>query len=112
MAVFVRDVRPDELDAVSALITASYLEYEPFYTAETWPRYIGNVGRVRDLPGGAELMVAEVEGVLVGAVTFFADGSKSGQGDWPAGWAGILRLAVPPEHRGLGAGRALVEECL
>ena len=43
---------------------------------------------------------------------FYPEGAQSRQGDWPQGWAGILRLAVPPGSRGQGIGRALVEECL
>ena len=107
-----RDAFPSELDTISALITASYLEYEPFYAPEVWQRYIANVGRVDDLPSEAQLIVAERDGAIAGSVLFYADGSASGQGEWPAGWAGILRLAVPPAHRGRGIGRALVEECL
>jgi ribosomal protein S18 acetylase RimI-like enzyme len=45
-------------------------------------------------------------------VTFYADGRDSGQGEWPEGWAGILRLAVPPDQRGAGVGRSLVEEAM
>jgi ribosomal protein S18 acetylase RimI-like enzyme len=45
-------------------------------------------------------------------VTFYADGSRSRQGEWPPGWAGILRLAVPPACRGGGIARGLIEECL
>jgi len=107
-----RNALPSELDTISALITASYLEYEPFYAPEVWQRYITNVGRLDDLPSAAQLIVAEREGAIAGSVIFYADGSVSGQGEWPAGWAGILRLAVPPPQRGLGIGRALVEECL
>jgi ribosomal protein S18 acetylase RimI-like enzyme len=43
---------------------------------------------------------------------FYPDGSQSGQGEWPAGWAGILRLAVHPSHRGKGLGRLLTDECI
>jgi GNAT superfamily N-acetyltransferase len=56
------------------------------------------------------VIVAEHDGELVGTVTFYPDGSLSGQGEWPKGWAGVLRLAVLPSHRGSGIARALMGE--
>jgi GNAT superfamily N-acetyltransferase len=107
-----RNARPDELDALSTLIRAAYVEYETSYPPAVWPRYYEAVGNTRDLPAAAELIVAESAGRVVGCVTFYADGRESGQGEWPKGWAGILRLAVPPDQRGAGVGRALVEEAI
>jgi ribosomal protein S18 acetylase RimI-like enzyme len=43
---------------------------------------------------------------------FFPDGSVSEQGEWPVGWAGVLRLAVHPAYRGHGIARTLTEECV
>lgn len=107
----IRYAREDEQDEVSTLIRVAYQEYEPHYTPERWRGYIENVGNLRNREG-YELIVAELNSRLVGAVLFYPDGSVSGQGEWPPGWAGILRLAVLPEARGLGIGRALVERCL
>jgi GNAT superfamily N-acetyltransferase len=107
-----RDARLDELDALSILIRAAYIEYQSSYPPEVWPRYYEGVGNTHNLPPAAELIVAEREGRVVGCVTFYGEGALSRQGEWPEGWAGILRLAVPPEERGTGAGRALVEEAI
>jgi ribosomal protein S18 acetylase RimI-like enzyme len=43
---------------------------------------------------------------------FYPDGSLSEQGEWPEGWAGVLRLAVHPTYRGQGIARALTQECV
>ena len=107
-----RNARADELDALSKLIRAAYVEYENSYPPAVWPRYYENVGKTRDLPAAAELIVAERDGRIAGCVTYYADGTQSGQGEWPDGWAGILRLALPPDERGAGVGRALVEEAI
>jgi GNAT superfamily N-acetyltransferase len=107
-----RNARPDELDALSTLIRAAYVEYENSYPPAVWPRYYEAVGNTRNLPAAAELIVAEQDDRIVGCVTFYGDGRASGQGEWPEGWAGILRLAVPPGERGAGIGRALVEEAI
>ena len=103
----VRDARIDEAGVIAALIQASYAQYEPEYTREGWQRYFGMLGDVESHFGRAEVIVAEREGVAVGCVMFYADGALSGQGQWPPGWAGILRLAVHPSHRSLGLGRLL-----
>ena len=108
----VRDARIDEAGVIAALIQASYAQYEPEYTREGWQRYFGMLGDVESHFGRAEVIVAEREGVVVGCVMFYADGVLSGQGQWPPGWAGILRLAVHPGSRDLGIGRALTQECI
>ena len=57
----------------------------------------------------SDQIVAEEQGQLVGAVTLYLDGTRV---SWPPGWSGVRLLGVPPEHRGKGIGRALMDECL
>jgi predicted N-acetyltransferase YhbS len=110
--VTIRDARPDEAAAISAVIRSAYAQFEPAYPAESWARFHEMVGRVDGHFEKAEVIVAEQAGRVVGTVSFYRDGSLSAQGEWPAGWAGMLRLAVLPETRGLGLGRLLTEECI
>ena len=107
-----RDAGPDEADAIGALLQAAYAQYESSYTPEGWQRYYGMLGEVRSHFEHAQVIVAEHNGVMTGSVMFYPDGSLSEQGEWPAGWAGILRLAVHPAFQGHGIGRALTEECV
>ena len=107
-----RDANPDEAGAIAEVIKAAYAQYEPNYTPEGWQRYYGLLGNVGSHFGRAQVIVAERDGAIAGCVMFYPDGSLSGQGVWPAGWAGVLRLAVHPAHRGHGLARALTQECI
>jgi GNAT superfamily N-acetyltransferase len=111
-AFTLRDARPDEAGVIGDLLQAAYAQYEPNYSPEGWQRYHGMLGEVRSHFEHAQVIVAERDGVLAGTIMFFPDGSVSEQGEWPVGWAGVLRLAVHPAHRGHGIARALTEECV
>jgi len=108
----VRDAGVEALDQASLLIRDAYLEYQANFSPEVWERYAWDIMDVRSRLDTSELIVAENSGRLVGAVTFYPNTSPSDQGGWPAGWTGIRLLAVHPDARGMGIGRALMDECL
>ena len=110
--VTIRDARLDEAETVGAVIRAAYTQFEVAYPPESWARFYEMVGRVDGHFEKAEVIVAEQAGRVIATVSFYRDGSLSAQGEWPPGWAGMLRLAVLPEARGLGLGRRLTEECI
>ncbi len=108
----VRDAGVEDLDQVSLLIRDAYQEYQANFSPEVWEGYARDIMDVRSRLDTSELIVAENSGRLVGAVTFYPNTSPSDQGGWPAGWTGIRLLAVHPDARGMGIGRALMDECL
>jgi ribosomal protein S18 acetylase RimI-like enzyme len=105
-----RDARPDELDEVSQLLREAYLEYERALTPGVWEYYLRDIMDVRSRLAASELIVAELDGELAGAVTLYS--KPSPEAGWPEGWAGVRLLAVRPACRGRGIGRALMDECV
>ena len=108
----IRDASVEELDQVALLIRDAYLEYQAAFPPEVWEGYARDIMDVRSRLDTSELIVAERAGILVGAVTFYPNASQGEQAGWPPGYAGVRLLAVHPDARGTGIGRALMDECL
>ena len=109
-SLIVRDALPEELDEVSALLGEAYQEYKQSFPSDAWEEYRADILNVRSRLSDSELIVAAMDGKLVGTVTLYSAGSYSET--WPKGWAGVRLLGVLPAYRGRGIARALMGECI
>jgi ribosomal protein S18 acetylase RimI-like enzyme len=111
-ALLVRNVRLEELNEVSVLLGEAYRQYENLIRPEAWKQYQEDIIDVCSRLDESDLIVAELDGRLVGCVTLYLDAARAMPEVWPAGSAVIRLLAVHPAYRNHGIGRALMEECI
>jgi GNAT superfamily N-acetyltransferase len=105
--VTIRPVTDEELDTVASLIVDAYAEHAAHMSPDAWSTYANEIANVWGRRQDAELLVAETDGVIIGAATMYL-GWRGAQ----EGTARVSLLAVPPEQRGLGVGRKLMEGCV
>jgi GNAT superfamily N-acetyltransferase len=105
----IRPYAASDRDAVNAVARAAFAQYADDY--EDWPTFIDGIGRMAELADGADLLVAESDGVIVGAVAHIGPGRPRSP-IFPDAWSVIRMLVVAPDQRGQGAGRQLVVGCL
>lgn len=103
--LFIREARDDELDIVASLIVDAYAEYAARMSPDAWSFFAQDIANVRGRLGDARLLVAERDGNLVGSLTLYTAWRGAQAGSYS-----MRLLAVPPQHRGQGVGRALMEE--
>lgn len=101
-----RDFREADAPEVNRLALAAFDQFKAHYS--DWRAMSGTVGRMATLAG--EIILAELADKIIGAVAYVPPG-------WPKpsffeiGWPIIRMLVVDPDHRRVGAGQALTEEC-
>jgi GNAT superfamily N-acetyltransferase len=114
MALRIRDAAPSEHAAVADLTEAAYRQYEEDLGAH-WAPYLADLRDIESRRARGQLIVAELDGDLVGCVTFLPSYRNDAiPGDVPAasGGCGFRVLATAPAARGYGVGEALVRECV
>ena len=95
--IVLRDASDDELDTVAEVLVAAYEQYLPPNPTGGWLAYREEIRDVRSRLGHTALIVAEEDGHILGAVTYYPDGSKDGHAGWPPAWAVIRLLGVRPD---------------
>jgi GNAT superfamily N-acetyltransferase len=112
--VRIRDARPEDRDAASAVTLTAYGEYAGRMEPQAWAGLEAAVrAALASDDAAVQRMVAECDGEIVGSVMLYPPSSDAYAGYTEAATAPELRLlAVAPSARGLGVGTALVEECI
>lgn len=105
----VREYLPNDSAQVNALALLAFERFKDAY--HDWPAFRAKIGNMSALADVGEVIVAKVEGQIVGAVAYVGRGVPKAEffrTEWP-----IMRmLVVAPDFRGRGIGRALAQECL
>src|SRR5690349_7198393 len=107
----IRPAERHEATPIASTRVAAYAQYRTRLPGPVFDAYLDELRHVEDTARGTQVLVAELEGRLVGSVVFHADAGSQGQAV-PKGWAGFRKLAVHPDLRGRGLGRRLVQHCV
>ena len=116
--VMIRVGEEADFDAARAVLKEAYSEYESEFPASNWVPYLADILNIDARAADSDLLVGEVDGQIVGCVSYYPPGSKMAypsptfSEQWPADWGAFRLLAVSPGARGHGVGRLLTEACV
>jgi ribosomal protein S18 acetylase RimI-like enzyme len=105
----IRDFHKEDAEAINRLALASFNEFRTAYS--DWTAMAANISKMSSLANVGELIVAEYDGMISGAVTYVGP-HRPKAAFFDSDWSIVRMLAVDPKHRGRGVGRALMHECV
>jgi ribosomal protein S18 acetylase RimI-like enzyme len=104
-----RDFRAADALEANRLALKAFDQFKAHYS--DWSAMAASVGCMTMLGENGEIILAELNGKVIGAVVYVAPGRPK-PSCFEVGWPIIRMLVVDPDSRGLGAGRVLTEECI
>ncbi|TFD93587.1 GNAT family N-acetyltransferase [Jeotgalibacillus sp. R-1-5s-1] len=111
--MILRNARKEELSFIREQRVQAYEEHSSNIPTEHWAALKKAISSDADQQEGVDLIVAEVNGVILGSVALFPAKTDAYEGyvdelDYPE----IRVLAVSQEARGKGVASALIDECI
>ncbi len=114
----IRDLQPNEADALGELMVRVYSGLAGFPTPAEQPAYyqmLKNISTFADQPSTRVLVALSSADELLGGVVYFDDMASYGSGGTATSEtdaSGIRLLGVDPKFQRCGAGRALTQACI
>lgn len=107
--MLIRQMNQGEEGAINALALRAYAEFCDDF--EDWPAFRSHVAEAASLASIGDLFVAEQEGLVLGVVGLVPPFGPR-LPEFKPEWSIVRMLAVDPDCRGRGIGRALTQFCI
>ncbi|MBE4908452.1 GNAT family N-acetyltransferase [Bacillus luteolus] len=109
----IRDALPHEVPIIREQRVAAYSEHAESIPTDHWNALRKAISSDADIQPGVELIVAEIDGKILGSVALFPPKTDAYEGFIEQlEHAEIRLLAVSPAARGKGVASALIQDCI
>ena len=111
--LIIRQAVKEDHEAIRHVLIKSYSQYEPQFTEEGWQNYSAALRAAVDNPNMELMLVAELEGKVVGTLQMFRSSEQAYDKPEMGITSAIVRfLGVDPDVRGKGIAESLLRKSI